>query len=233
MPGMSDDARFPGEPSEYRAARDRLLHAEIDLRRSVEAVAAARRALPPGAPVPVDYAFTEARPTAGRTVHMSEVLAPGQDTLILYGLMYGPAMDHPCSSCTSIVDSLDGAARQLASSRVSLAVVAASPADRLAELAQRRGWRHIRLLSSAGTDYGRDYLTEDEKGEQWPMLNVFRRFADDDGLRHFWGSELLFGPDDPGQDGRHVDMIWPIWNLFDLTPAGRPSDEEWNPTLDT
>ena len=39
---------FPGESEEYRAARDRLLVREIELRRATEAVAAARRELPPG-----------------------------------------------------------------------------------------------------------------------------------------------------------------------------------------
>jgi predicted dithiol-disulfide oxidoreductase (DUF899 family) len=49
--------RFPGESEEYRAARDRLLQQEIDLRRAMEDVAAARRRLPPGGPVPEDYVF--------------------------------------------------------------------------------------------------------------------------------------------------------------------------------
>jgi predicted dithiol-disulfide oxidoreductase (DUF899 family) len=47
---------FPGESAEYRAARDRLLEHEIELRCAMEAVAAARRALPPGES-PEDYAF--------------------------------------------------------------------------------------------------------------------------------------------------------------------------------
>ena len=37
---------FPGESAEYRAARNRLLEREIELRRAMEAVAAARRRLP-------------------------------------------------------------------------------------------------------------------------------------------------------------------------------------------
>ena len=48
---------FPGESSEYRAARDRLLEQEIELRRAMESVAAARRELPPGGVVPEDYVF--------------------------------------------------------------------------------------------------------------------------------------------------------------------------------
>jgi predicted dithiol-disulfide oxidoreductase (DUF899 family) len=39
---------LPGESAEYRAARDRLLAQEIELRRAMEAVAAERRRLPPG-----------------------------------------------------------------------------------------------------------------------------------------------------------------------------------------
>jgi predicted dithiol-disulfide oxidoreductase (DUF899 family) len=36
------DIRFPGEPEDYRAARDELLRAEIELRRQIESVAAQR-----------------------------------------------------------------------------------------------------------------------------------------------------------------------------------------------
>ena len=32
-----------------------------------------------------------------------------------------------------------------------------------------------------------------------------------------------------GQNERHVDMIWPLWNLFDLTPEGRGGN--WFPRL--
>ena len=57
-----------------------------------------------------------------------------------------------------------------------------------------------------------------------PMLNVFRR--DGEVVRHFWGSELLYAPTDPGQDPRHVGTLEPLWNLFDFTPEGRPGDFE-------
>jgi predicted dithiol-disulfide oxidoreductase (DUF899 family) len=33
----------------------------------------------------------------------------------------------------------------------------------------------------------------------------------------------------PGQNARHVDMIWPLWDLFDFTPDGRGTD--WYPKL--
>jgi predicted dithiol-disulfide oxidoreductase (DUF899 family) len=59
------------------------------------------------------------------------------------------------------------------------------------------------------------------------MLNVFRR--DGDTIRHFWGSELLYEPPDPGQDQRHAETIDPLWNLFDFVPEGRGTD--WYPEL--
>jgi predicted dithiol-disulfide oxidoreductase (DUF899 family) len=85
--------------------------------------------------------------------------------------------------------------------------------------AAERGWRHLRLLSSAGTTCNRDYLAETPDGEQQPTLNVSHR--DGDTIRHFWGSELFCAPEDPGQDPRHVGTLEPLWNLFDFTPEGR------------
>ena len=55
-----------------------------------------------------------------------------------------------------------------------------------------------------------------------PMLNVFHR--DGETIRHSWGSELLYAATDPGQDPRHAGTLEPLWNLFDLTPEGRPTD---------
>ena len=49
--------RLPNETKRYRAARDKLLQAEIALRRHVEEVAALRRKLPAGGKPPEDYLF--------------------------------------------------------------------------------------------------------------------------------------------------------------------------------
>ena len=94
-------------------------------------------------------------------------------------------------------------------------------------MARDRGWKHLRLLSSADNNYNRDYYGEDGKGNQQPSLNVFTR--KDGKIHHFWHTELMFVPADPGQDHRHVDLIWPLWNLFDCTPDGRGKD--WYPKL--
>ena len=48
----------------------------------------------------------------------------------------------------------------------------------------------------------------------------------------FWGSELFGYKGDLAWQGhaRHVDAIWPLWNVLDLTPQGRGTD--WYPKVD-
>jgi predicted dithiol-disulfide oxidoreductase (DUF899 family) len=234
--------QFPNESSAYRVARNTLLDKELALRRATEAVAVARRALPPGGQVPEDYVFTGriAKDSTG-SICLSELFAPGLDTLVVYSFMFprsrsddrpGPAVgetaaltlqDGPCPSCTALLDQLDGAARHL-NHLINFVVVAKTSASRLLTFADERGWRYLRLLSSASNNYNRDYHGETQEAAQQPMLNVFRRSGD--GIRHFWGSELLDEPTDPGQDMRHTGTLEPMWNMLDLTPEGRGTLEE-------
>src|SRR5262249_60880618 len=133
----------------------------------------------------------------------------------------GQVEEGPGRSCTALLDQLDGAAEP-ASQRVNLAVAAKAPIERILTFAAERGWRRLRLLSSAGTTYNRDYLAETADGAQQPMLNVFHR--DGEAIRHFWGSELFYAPVDQGQEPRHVGTLEPLWHLFELTRQGRPAD---------
>jgi predicted dithiol-disulfide oxidoreductase (DUF899 family) len=233
---------FPGESAKYRAARERLLEREIELRRAMEAVAVARRELPPGGVVPEDYVFQGAGPNgAPSDMRLSELFAPGKDSLVVYSFMFPryrgderpgpkggqtallPLVEGPCPSCTAFLNQLDAAAEH-AAQHLNLAVVAKSPLARILTFAEERGWRRLRLLSSAANTYNRDYHGETMERSQMPMLNVFHR--DGETIHHFWGSELLYAPTEPGQDPRHVGTLEPLWNLFDLTPEGRPSDWE-------
>src|SRR5579864_2966427 len=98
--------RFPGESAEYRRARNRLLQAEIKLRRQIEAVAEQRRRLPLGGEVRTDYVFDASAPGDGAlsSVRLSELFAPRKRTLFLYNFMFPESADSdaPCPSCTSI-----------------------------------------------------------------------------------------------------------------------------------
>lgn len=217
------DGCFPNEAEVYREAREQLLQAEIDLRSQIEKVAAARRALPVGGKVKEDYVF-EAMNEAGEveSVQLSELFEPGHDSLVVYSFMYGPEMDAACPMCTSFIDGLDSSAPDF-SQRVSFAVVARNPIDRFVNYGRQRGWQNVRLLSSSDNSYNPDYWGEDEQGRQRSMMNVFVR--KNDGVYHSWGSELAYA--DVGGQPRHVDLLWPVWNMFDLTPEGRGTD--WYP----
>lgn len=127
--------------------------------------------------------------------------------------------------CVSMLDGLNGQADHIAQNMDLVVASAATPAQ-LADLAANRGWIGLTLLSAQGNSYQSDYNAEMADRSQLPMMNVF--YATDGGLRHFWGSEVFFAE----MEGhpRHLDQLWPLWNVLDLTPMGRGTD--WFPALD-
>jgi len=231
--GKYHDKRFPRESDEYRRARDALLASELELRKQIEAVAALRRSLPQGGKLGQDYVFDEAGSVAGASDatragqrRFSELFEAGKNSLVIYSFMFAPDAEQPCPMCTSILDSLDGCAPH-AQNRINLVVVAKAPIERIRGWASQRGWRNLRLLSSGGNTYNADHHAETADGAQWPAVNVFRKTAA--GIFHFYNAELFYAPAEQGMQPRHVDLIWPLWNLFDLTPEVRGTN--WYPRI--
>jgi predicted dithiol-disulfide oxidoreductase (DUF899 family) len=218
--------RFPGESDSYRNARDSLLSAERALRKNIEEVAALRRTLPPGGALKQDYVFEEISDASGAASRkFSELFEGGKESLFLYSLMFAPDDEAPCPACNSILDSLNGAAPHIRD-RINFAVIAKTSPEKLRAWASGRGWNNLRLLSSQANSYNADYFGETPEGNQIPAINVFRKT--EAGIHHFYNSELLYSPSEAGQHPRHADMIWPLWNVFDLTPEGRGN---WGPRL--
>jgi predicted dithiol-disulfide oxidoreductase (DUF899 family) len=224
---------YPNESAAYREARNSLLDAEIALRREIERVAELRRALPPGGELKEDYVFERIgafqRP---EQVRFSELFGD-KPSILIYCFMFGPERDEPCTGCTHLLDGLEGAARHVGQ-RLPFYVVAKSPIARLAAWAHQRGWDHLTLLSSAGNSYVSDYfgdtsrLTREMRTERnhdtsrnfdEPIFNAFTK--DGATIRHSWGSELTYAPEEPGQNHRMGDLVDPLWNLFDMAPEGR------------
>lgn len=221
------EVRYPNESDEYRSAREKLLDAEISLRKQVEAVARQRRELPDGGSLKQDYTFDELVNGSVKQTKFSEILPSSKDTLFVYSFMYGPEMEAACPMCTSLLDSLNAQMFDL-EQRIGLVVVAKNPIEKIRAHADTRGWNRLRLLSSGKNSYNTDYFGE-ANGHQQTMVNVFTRDADSPtGFRHFWGSEMAFAEAEPGQNMRHVDMMWPLWNVLDVTPEGRG---DWYPQL--
>ena len=212
---------FPGESTTYRDARKALLDKEIELRALVKDVAELRQSLPRGGQIPNDYTFVDSNE---QPVPLSELFSKSCDTLAIYSLMYRPDADQPCPMCVSFLDGLDAQATHIGQ-RLNLVVVSAATPQQLETLARDRGWRNLRLLSAQGTTYQSDYHGETPDGAQLPMMNIFQN--SEGGIFHFWGSEVLFS-NSPGEP-RHLDQLWPLWNMLDLTPHGRGKD--WHPSL--
>jgi predicted dithiol-disulfide oxidoreductase (DUF899 family) len=206
---------MPGAGDAYRKAREELRLAEVALRDRVEAVAAMRRALPPG-PEVADYMFRE----GDRTVRLSELFAPGKPELIVYHLMYWADDDEFCPMCSMWIDGFNGVARHV-EQRVNFAVATLAPVEKLRAWATRRGWDHIRLLSDGDSAFARDTGAADSAGEPIETVLVFTK---DGTVRHRYTAHAY-----SHGEMRGIDLLCPVWQLFDLLPSGR---DDWNASND-
>jgi predicted dithiol-disulfide oxidoreductase (DUF899 family) len=206
-----------GTGPEYIAARIAVGQAERELRDQVERVAAARRALPRGA-LMGEYRFAEGPADVAADGPVCEVtlaeLFGERDTLVVYHMMFAPDDDEACPMCSMWVDGFHGVRRHLAE-HVAFAVVAKAPPSKLRAWAARRGWAGLRILSSHGTTFNADLHAEYPDGAQRPMMSVFTRGAD--GVRHAYSLPAHY----LDNAERGIDLLSPVWNILDLTPAGR------------
>ena len=214
---------YPGDSDSYRKARTALLEQEIELRRHIGRVAELRRALPPGGELSKPYRFVDKN---GKEHGLADLFGR-HDTLISYFWMYGPARERPCPMCTAFLDSLDAAARNL-TQRVAVAVIGRSPVSRQLAFSIERGWRFLEFYQCVGDEFVTDYRGLHADGQEWPQLDVWTRQGES--VRHFWGASEMDSTADPDQDARNAPDPEALWNMLDLTPAGRGTN--WYPKLD-
>ncbi len=225
------DKQFPKESDEYRNARNELLQAEIDLRKNLESVSYLRRNLPLGGELKEDYIFEEgADDLSGqdsiKQTKFSELFDTGKDSLFIYSFMFAPDDETPCPACTSLLDSLNGIAPHVRN-KMNFVVVGKASINKIRNWALDRGWSKLRLLSSLQNTYNTDYFAQGNDESQMPAINVFRKMQDK--IYHSYNTELLYAESEQDQHARHADLIWPLWNIFDLTPDGRGTD--WFPKI--
>ena len=211
---------YPGDSADYRRARTALLAEEIELRRHIERVAGQRRAMPLGGEVG-DFPF---RDENDAVLKLADLFGD-KDTLVTYTWMFGPKRPRPCPMCTAFLDAFDQPSRTI-TQRVGFAVLGRSPVARQLSAARDRGWQRLKFFQCTD-DFARDYRALGPKDEEYPALDVWVRR--DGRVHHFWAGELG-GTEDPGQDPRGAPDPTPLWNILDLTPAGRGTD--WYPKLD-
>jgi len=200
---------------------------EIELRDHIEEVAAQRRALSPG-PIVNEYTFKEGPADIARNdakdfkdTRLSELFAPGKDELVVYHLMYGPDWEGACPMCTMWVTGYNAIAPYV-SERANFVIVAKADIGKLREWSKARGWNNLRLLSSHDSTFNRDFEAEEPDGGQNPGISVFVRGKD--GIRHHYSKWASLDE----HKNRGLDLLSPVWNIFDLLPSGR---DDWYPSV--
>ena len=194
------------ESEAYRRTRAELLEAEIALRDQCERVAALRRKLAVETEVE-DYLFEEGP---------AELKKEGPFTKVhLSGLF--------ADMCTLWIDGFNGVAHHLLQ-RVNFAIIAQVGIGELREWGRQRGWHRLRLVSSAGSNFKTDLHYQDADGNQQPGISVFVR-SPDGPVKHFYSNCAIMKE----KVNRGIDLLSPVWNIFDLTPEGRG---DWNAKLD-
>jgi predicted dithiol-disulfide oxidoreductase (DUF899 family) len=110
------------------------------------------------------------------------------------------------------VDGLNGVERHL-TRRPAFAVMAPAPLSAVRGWARTRGWSRVRL--GAGTSFLDDLGVAGSRGALFPAFSVHVR--DGDAVRHVVTQPAGF----PDGTGRGMDLMSPVWNVFDLLPRGR------------
>jgi predicted dithiol-disulfide oxidoreductase (DUF899 family) len=203
----------------YDSRREELREAELELMRRREQVAQLRRDLPEGSDVG-DYTFIDV--DSGEDVKLADLFSADDRSLILYHYMFGKKQTEPCPMCSMWIDGYNGIAHHVRQ-RADFVVLAAATPDELRDVAKSRGWDNIRLLSAGDSTFKKDFGSETEDGEQIERVSVYTRHGDV--VKHHYSSGAELGP---GQRERGIDLLSPVWHLFDLTPEGRGN---WYPSL--
>ena len=198
-------------PTEWQAARDKLLIKEKQATRARDALAAERRRLPM-VRIDKDYVFDG---PDGKASLLD--LFDGRRQLIFYHFMFAPGVEGwptaGCPGCSQFVDNI-GHLAHLHARDTSLVLVSRAPLANLQRYQARMGWR-IPWFSSAGSDFNSDFGLTSDAGETFGLSVFFR----DDGrvFRSYFTTR------------RGVEALGSVWTFLDLTPLGRQEDWEDSP----
>jgi predicted dithiol-disulfide oxidoreductase (DUF899 family) len=208
MDSILDGLVAPNATSDYREAREKLHAAERALLDHIEQVAQQRRELPQGPDVP-DYEFIG----ADGPVWLSQLFEPGLEPyLVMYHIMYYGDDDSFCPMCSGWIDALNGITQHV-TQRVNFVAASQAPWGRLQQWAKHRGWDRVTLLSDVGTDLADAIAARDPDNNPDSTIAVFSK--DGKTFRHVYTMHPYDGRE------RGIDLLNPLWHVFDLTPAGR------------
>ena len=198
--------------------------------------------MPPGGLVPRDYVFCGGGADGGPVeVRLSELFAPGKDSLVIYSFMFPRdpgdrrvvrrSGKRGCSRspkarahrARALIDQFEGAADHVRQ-HVDLAVVARTPLPRLLRFAEERGWKRLRFPVLRAEHVQRRLPRRDARGHAAAYVDGPSPQGGRDPA--FLELRALLRAHRAGSGSRHVGTIEPLWNVLDFTPEGRPQDWE-------
>jgi predicted dithiol-disulfide oxidoreductase (DUF899 family) len=195
------------EEGEWQKQLNVLLRKEKVATRARDALAAKRRRLPM-VRVEKQYDFASVSGMVG-LLEMFE----GRRQLILYHFMFAPGVEGwpaaGCDGCSMFVDQI-GHLAHLHARDTSFCLVSLAPLGAIEKYRKRMGWK-IPWVSSAGSDFNRDFGMSTDKGETFG-LSVFLR-DEASVFRTYFTTR------------RGVEALGSVWTFLDLTPLGR--QERW------
>jgi predicted dithiol-disulfide oxidoreductase (DUF899 family) len=207
-------------PSEWLAARRRLLEQEKDFTRRRDELAARRRELP-WTRVEKPYRFV----ARNGPQSLGDLFGPCSQ-LIVYHFMFDPTWTEGCKSCSFLADHYAPAVVHLRHRDVSLVTVSRAPLEKLLAFQRRMGWS-FDWVSSSETDFNHDFqvtFTPQELAAGTASYNYGSQpfpVAEAPGLSVFY-------KDDAGEIyhtystyARGLDMFITAYHLLDVVPRGR------------
>jgi predicted dithiol-disulfide oxidoreductase (DUF899 family) len=222
---------------EWLAAREDLLLREKELTRLHDQLNTARRQLPM-VRIDKEYAFEG----PGGPASLADLFGPSSQ-LVLQHVMYDPAWENACPSCSAGLDELSaGLLRNLRARDTAFAAVSRAPYAKIAEYKARKGW-DFSWYSSFGSDFNYDFHVSIDPSVAPVMFN----YRDEAELKDAGFAWILDGPSEqPGVScflrdgdaiyhtystfGRGAEHLGGAYSILDITALGR--QEEWEEPKD-
>ncbi len=132
----------------------------------------------------------------------------------MYHLMYWADDDEFCPMCSGWIDGLNAVTPHI-TQRFNFIVASLAPVERLQQWAGQRGWDRVPVLADVGTQLADAIAARDEDGDPVSTVAVFSKNGST--LRNTY----IMHPDEDDHTIRGIDLLQPVWHVFDLTPSGR------------
>src|SRR5260370_19989846 len=134
MNATSDPRRKIVSPDQWLKARKALLAKERELTHLRDAVSAQRRELPW---VKIEKNYTFDAPGGRKSL---ADLFEGHSQLFVYHFMFGPGWEEGCTSCSYLMDHVDGALPHLRARDVMFVAASRAPLPQIQAFKKRLGW---------------------------------------------------------------------------------------------